>query len=865
MNEPRLALRVYRMVLRLYPAQFRQDYEPEVISAFRRQWAWQPWLAGAWLFFLKACVSIVWNAPREHLHMLTSDLSYAFRAFRRRPWFTVVAIATLALGMGVNAALFSVVKSVLFGNLPYSKPDQLVRVWVRNPRQGVDRDVSNWPRLEDWRRAPCLQGAAGFTPASLILTGSAESVQLRGAQVTEDFFRVMGIRPQFGRDFDDGDDQQGRPRKIVISHQFWLRRFGADPALVGRQLELSGNTYQVTGVAPPLMRFPERDLDFWTPLVMDEETRRNRGAFWLSVVARLRDQITLRQAQAEMDVLSQTLSTQHPEDRDLAGVALIGLRDDLTGPIQTALTVLSGAVLFILLICCANIAGLLSARAATRSSELAIRTVLGAGRSRVVRQLLTEAVLLFFIGGAVGIAAGYGGVALLLRLAPPELPQLQDTKLDLTVAGLALLASMAAGLLFGLLPALQMSQSDLASGIRQGGRGLAGHASSRRFRSVLIAGEMALAMILFTGACLLIRSFDRVQQVSLGYDPRNAALAQVQLPGARYDTDAKTQEFYQRLFERLAHTPGIRSAAGISEFFLGRLPNAGSFSIEGRPDRISMPLTADAVTPEFFSAMRIPLVGGRWFDARDRIGSPPVTIVNRTMADHYWPNGDPLGKRITFDDPTQANARWYTIAGVVADTRRAGADRPVFTESYYPLAQAPSRAMQIVLRGSGTRAALQAAIHAVDPGQPISSFTTLDAALGEQLASRRFTTFLLSLFAATALIITAVGLYGLVSYLVAQRRREFGIRVALGAQARSVLWMVLSQARRLAAYGLIGGTIGMLMLGRVLDSLLFGVTRFDPASYVAAAAGLLLITFAAALSPALRAVRTSPMVSIRAE
>src|SRR6185369_8548596 len=300
MNEPRLALRVYRMVLRLYPAQFRQDYETEVISAFRRQWAWQPRAAGAWLFFLKACVSIVWNAPGEHIHMLRSDLSFAFRAFRRSPWFTAVAIATLALGIGVNAALFSVVKSVLFGSLPYARPDQLARVWIRNPKQGFDRDVSNWPRLEDWRRAPCLQGVAGFTSASLIFTGSAESVQLRGAQVTADFFRVMGIRPQFGRDFDDGDDQPGRPRKIVISHQFWLRWFGADPALAGRQLELGGHTYQVTGVAPPLMRFPERDLDFWTPIVVDDSTRRSRDGFWLSVVARLRDQTTLRQAQTEM-------------------------------------------------------------------------------------------------------------------------------------------------------------------------------------------------------------------------------------------------------------------------------------------------------------------------------------------------------------------------------------------------------------------------------------------------------------------------------------------------------------------------------------------------------------------------------------
>jgi putative ABC transport system permease protein len=865
MKEPRLALWVYGMLLRLYPAQFRQDYEREVVSAFRRQWEWQRGPAGARLYFLQACLSIVWNAPGEHLDMLMNDLSYAFRAFRRSPWFTAVAIATLALGMGVNAALFSVVKSVLFGTLPYSQPDQLVRVWIRNPKQGFDRDISNLPRLEDWRRAPCFQGVAGFTSANLIFTATAEPVQLRGAQVTADFFRVMGIRPQYGRDFDPGDDQQGRPLKIVISNQFWLRQFGGDPEVVGRQLELSGRSYQVTGVAPPLIRFPERDVDFWTPLTVDDRTRQSRGGFWLNVVGRLRDGIALRQGQSEMDVLARALSAQHPEDRDLAGVALISLRDDLTGPIQKGLAVLSGSVLFILLICCANIAGMLSARAATRSSELAIRTVLGAGRSRVVRQLVTEAALLFCAGGAVGIAAGYGGVALLLRLAPPELPQLQDTKLDLTVAGLALVASTAAGLLFGLLPALQVSQFDLASGIRQGARGLAGHISSRRFRSVLIVAEMALAMILFTGACLLIRSFERVQQVSLGYDPRNVSIAQVQIPRARYGSDAKIQEFYQRMFERLLDTPGIQSAAGITDFFLGRLPNSATFSMEGRPDRISMPLTTDSVTPGFFSAMKIPLIRGRFFDDHDRADSLPVIIVNQTMADHYWPKGDPLEKRITFDASDQPTARWYTIVGVVADTRRAGPDQPVFTESYGPFAQGPSRTMQIVFRGSGTRAALQAAIHAVDPSQPISRFGSLDAALGEQLASRRFTTFLLSLFAATALVITAVGLYGLVSYLVTQRRREFGIRVALGARPGNVLWIVVSRMGLLAAYGLIGGTVGTLALGRLLDSLLFGVTRFDPGSYFAAAAGLLLVAVVAALSPAVRAVRTSPMISLRAE
>jgi putative ABC transport system permease protein len=675
----------------------------------------------------------------------------------------------------------------------------------------------------------------------------------------------MGVRPPYGRDFDAGDDQEGRPRKIVISHEFWLRHFGGDPAVVGRQLELSNDSYEVTGVAPPSIRFPERDLDFWTPLVVDDRTRQSRGGFWLNVVGRLRDGITLRQGQSDMDALSHALAAEHAEDRDLAGVVLVSLRDDLTGPIQPALAVLSGAVLFILLICCANIAGMLSARAATRSSELGIRTVLGAGRSRVVRQLLTEAMLLFFIGGAVGIAVGYGGVTLLLRLVPPELPQLQDARLDLSVAALALVASMAAGLLFGLLPALNASQSDLASGIREGARGVAGHLDSRRFRSVLIVGQMALAMILFTGACLLIRSFERVQHVSLGYDPRDVALAQVQLPSARYGSDPKIVGFYARMLERLRHSPGIKSAAGITNFFLGRLPESSSFSIEGRPNRIAMPLTTDAVTPEFFSAMKIPLVHGRFFDDHDRADSLPVVILNQVTADRYWPGGDPLGKRITFDAPNSPDARWYTIVGVVANTRRAGADRPVFTESYQPFAQAPSLAMKIVVRGSGARAALQAAMHAVDPGQPVSWFARLETALGDQMASRRFTTFLLLLFAITAMVITGVGLYGLVAYLVTQRRREFGIRMALGAQSCNVLWLVLSRVGHLAGYGLIAGTIGALALGRLIESLLFGVTRFDPGSYFAAGAGLLLVALAAALSPAVRAVGTSPMISLRAE
>jgi len=779
----------------------------------------------------------------------------------------LAAVATLALGMGVNSALFSVVKSVLLEDLPYAKPNQLVRVWIRNPKQGIDRDISNWPRLEDWRRARCFQDLVGFTGARLILTGGREPLQLRGASVTANFFRVMGVRLLVGRDFEDGDDRQGRPRKIILSHGLWLRQFGGDPTIAGKQLTLSGDTYQVAAVAPPFVRFPERDLDFWSPLVVDDRGRQNRGNFWLDVAGRLRDGVTLPQARAEMDTLSRALAAQHPEDRDLAGVALVSLQEDLTGPIRPALAVLTGAVVFILLICCANIAGMLSARAAARAHELSIRAALGAGRSRVVRQLLTEALLLFLLGGAVGIAVAYAGVALLLRLAPAELPQLQDTRLDLTVAVLTLVVSAASGLIFGLLPALQASQLDVARGLRQGARGLAGRIDSRRFRSALTIGEMALAMILLTGAWLLIRSFQRIQHVSPGYDPRNVAIAQLQLPRSRYGTDRQTIDFYERLLDRLGHTPGVTSASAITNFFLGRLPDSSTFSIEGRLDRdkVTIPLTIDVVAPGFFSTMEIPLLHGRYFDARDRADSLPVIIINATTAARYWPNADPLGKRITFSDPDATSPRWYTIVGVVGDTSRAGPDQPVFTESYGPLAQGDSRGMQILIRGAGGRAALLAAVHWLDRDQPIARFAHLDTALGDQMASRRFTTFLLTLFAVTALAVTGVGLYGLITYLVTQRRQEFGIRVALGAQPGDVLRIVVWRVGVMAAFGLILGTLGALGVTRLLDGLLFSVTHFDAGSYLAAAAGLLLVSLTAAISPAIRAVRTDPLTALRAE
>src|SRR5580658_7244437 len=674
MAEQERSLGIYRLLLRFYPAQFRQEYEREILLTYRNEWRRERGVAGSFAYLVVAVTGILCNAPKEHFQMLTNDLRYTLRTFRRSPWFASVAVATLALGIGVNSALFSVVKAVLIEELPYGKPDQLARVWVRNPQQGFEHDITNWPRLEDWRaRSRSFQGFAGFTGWRLILTGTGEPVQLRGAAVTANFFRLMAVEPALGRDFEDGDDQPGRPRKVMLSYGVWQRQFGGDRAIVGRSLNMSGETLLVSGVMPPGFQFPERALDFWVPLTVDQRTRVNRGNFWLNAIGRVRDGVTLRQAQAEMDTLAGVLAAQYPDDRHL-GVALVSLKEDLTGLIRPALLILTGAVVFILLICCANVAGMLLAHTADRRQELAIRGALGAGRSRVVRQLLTEAILLFSAGGVAGIAVAYAGVKLLLRLAPAELPQLQGTRLDLTVAGLTLAVSAATGLICGLRPALAVSRLDVAGGLRQGGQRVAGRMDSRRFRSMLTVGEMALAMMLLTGSWVLVRSLQRIEGVSPGFDTRAVAIAQMQLPRTRYAPGKPVADFYERLMDRLRGEPGVDGAAAITTFFLGRLPDSGTFYIDGRRDQITTPLTTDSVTPDFFSTMEIPLRSCRFFDAHDRADSLPVILINETTARRYWRNQDPLGKRLTFGNPDGTGVVWHTIVGVVADTQRAGAD-----------------------------------------------------------------------------------------------------------------------------------------------------------------------------------------------
>jgi putative ABC transport system permease protein len=797
-----------------------------------------------------------------------SDLRQAIRSFVKHPWFSAVALITLGLGIGVNSALFSVVKAVLLEELPYGAPQQLIRVWVTNPQQGFDRDITSYPRFEDWKaRSRTIGSFAGFTGSRLILTGRDEPLQLRGSQVTANFFRVMRVQPQFGRDFADGDDEEGRPRLVMLGHGFWLRAFAGDPSVIGRRLNLSGNEYTVIGVMPGSFQFPARDLDYWVPLVLGGAARQARGSFFMEVVGRLGDNVSLQQAQAEMSGIARDLETQYVDDRNL-GVLLSGLQADLTRPIRPALLVLSGAVVFILLICCANIAGMLSARGADREREITIRAALGAARPRVILLLISETLLLFIGGGAIGLGLAYLGLRLLLQIAPPELAQLQDTHLDMAMVAFTFAMSAISGLLFGLRPAFQASRANLVDGLKEGGRNLAGQIESRRFRTVLTIGEIALAMVLLTGAGLLIRSSQRLGQVELGFQPSNLHVASLQLPRARYAESSHVPAFFDGLLARLKATAGVEAAGAISNVLLGTLPNSAGFSIEGRAEMVITPLTIDAVTPNAFDVLKIPLIEGRLFDSSDRADSVPVAILNATAANRYWPNGSALGKRITYGS-ARPGARWYTVVGVVADTRRAGVDKPVFTESYLPIAQNPDRAMQMLVRSplpsASVRSAFVSALREVDHDQPLAGFGSLQHNLDQRTASRRFVALLLGLFAATAVCVAMVGIYGLISYLVAQRRRELGVRAALGARPQDVARLVLGNVLAMAAGGVAIGGIASWVFSRSLESLLFGVGRFDLGSYAAAAAAILLTSVAAAVVPTRLAARVDPIIALKGE
>jgi putative ABC transport system permease protein len=820
---------------------------------------------------------------------LLQDLRFARRVLAASPGFTAVAVVTLALGIGANTAIFSVVDGVLLRRLPYDDPDRLVLLY--QAKEATDRgSFSPADYFDVARESRSFAGLAAFAPRQFNLTGDGEPERIAGLAVSGGFFDVLGAKCRWGAGFTAGADAAHAAHaadtaadQAVLAHGLWQRRFGGDPALVGRTVRLDAGPVTVVGVLPPGFRFaPDRDAELFVrnatdlpppPLPPDEDLRAVRGLHWFQVLGRLAPGVELSSARAEVEGIGHRLAAAPPETNAARDLVTVSLRDELVGGLRPALLTLLAAVGLVLLIACTNVANLLLARALARGRELAIRSTLGAGPFRLLRQLLAESLLLALAGGGLGLVLGYWGVEALVRLAPPDLAGLAEITLDHRVLAFTAAVALASVLVFGLVPAWLLSRPDSQAALKEGGRATAG-ARTGLLRSLLVVAETALALVLLVGAGLLVRSFVALQAVDPGFDPDRVLTFSVAVPPAKYAEPARVAAFYQEAYDRLRALPGVESAGGVLT-----LPFAGSaaalaFSIEGEPDPPpgeERDAGYQVTGGGYFRTLRIPVVAGRDLEPSDGErgeggeGGRRVAVVNRAMARKYFPGTDPIGRRITFDDADEGG--WMTVVGVVGDVRHFALDQPVRPEVYVPLAQDPWPFTTFVLRTTGDPMTLgeaaRRAILEVDPDQPISRLRPMTAYLAESVAQRRFVLLLIGLFAAVAAVLAALGIYGVVAHSVTQRTHEIGIRMALGAGKRSVLADVLGRGMALAGLGVAAGAAAALAATRLLASLLYGVGAADPPTYAGVALLLAAVALVATLLPARRASRVEPMVALR--
>jgi putative ABC transport system permease protein len=855
----RRARALFAGVLHFYPASYRDEYGREMTLVLVDRLRGEHNAAGRVVVFIAAVASVLADAPQQHAFVLAQDLRLALRLIARERWFATVAISTVAIGIALSTAVFSVGKSLLVDALPYREAERAAMVWVTNPRQGYDRDVTSYPRLLAWReRSRLIEAFAAYTFRRAALTGIADPEQLRLVRATPEFFQVVRPEPVVGRVFAPTEEQA---TVVVLSHGLWQRKFGGQPSAVGQTLRLDSVPYTIIGVLPPSFQFPERNVDAWVPLQPSPDERQ-MGAFWLETVARLKPGVSLAQAQQEMTAIAARLSAERPGDRDL-GVALVDLRDEIARPFKPALVMLAAAVLGVLAIACVNVAGMLTARGAARRREVAIRTALGASRRRVVRQLMTEAVMLFVVGGVLGVTLGSVLLRLLVQVAPPTLSWLRDVSLDGPMLAVALGTSALTGMLFGVLPSWRSAGADVVEVVAIGVKGAGRGGLSQRFRWALVASQIAIATIVVSAASLSLTSLVHAQRVELGFEPGNLLTARVQLPLAKYPDAAACQRFFDRLLERARALPGVTGAAAGS-VVLGR-SNSSSFIIEGRHEAIPQPLTFDIITPDFFRVLQVPLLRGRFFSGRDAVAEQPVAVINETTAKTHWPNEDPIGKRFKFGDAD----RWRTVVGIVADTQRAGVDQPVRTESYHPYTTQEPRSMTILIRTAGEPTAIAPALRTVvrelDPDQPLAQVAPLDELLDNQTAARRFNTWLLGAFGAAAITLTAIGLYSLLAYLVALRRHEMAVRLAIGGTPSHVAGLIVRHVSWVVGIGMSLGLAGALTAARSMRSLLFGIEPWDPLSQGVTIALLCAVAVAATWIPARRAMRVDPATVLRME
>ena len=811
---------------------------------------------------------------------LLQDIRYSLRRLAKSPAFSAIVVLTLALGIGANTAIFSAVNAILLRPLPYHQPEQLVTIQHLYPSLDLEAPVSA-PGFRDYQeRGRSFSSMAVETGWAANLTGEGDPVRLQGARVTGRFFGTLEVPALHGRTLQPGEDAEGRQHVVVLSHALWQRLFGSDPGVVGRTLQLNGESYQVVGVMPREFRdFFNRNVELWAPLVFrpDQLTDENRTSEFLNLTARMRDGVTLPDAAAEVRSIGLQLQQQYPDTYAPDwGLGVKALGDLATGNIRPALLVLLGAVGFVLLIACANVANLLLSRAAARGKEIAIRSALGASRDRLVRQLLTESALLSLTGGLVGLLLAYWGVRALVAINAGNLPRADEIRVDGAVALFTLGVSLVAGFLFGLAPALHAARPDLQATLKEGGRGATGDRGSHALRRMLVVAQTALALTLLTGAGLLIKSFARLQGVDPGFAPERLLTFNLALPPARYAADSQQVALFDRVLPALAAVPGVESVGATSVMPFGGNWSTASFEIEGYTTPEDQPGPwgdIRIVSPGFFETMRIPVRRGRVLGEQDREGSPLVAVIDEEFVRRYWPNEDPLGKRFTFGPPEGAvdtTAReWIEVVGVVGHTAHEGLDAERRLQLYLSHRQAPQPFMAVAVRTAGhpERAVnpLRQAVRSVDPDLPLSNVRTMEELIEQSVGQRKLSMMLLSLFSGIALMLASVGIYGVMSYSVTQRARELGVRIALGARRADVLRLVLRQGMTLAVLGIGIGLGTALVLTRVIESQLFGVRASDPVTFLSVAVLLGGTALAANLIPAVRAMRVDPAVVLREE
>ena len=806
---------------------------------------------------------------------LLQDVRYGLRGLWRSRGFTLVAVCSLALGIGANTAIFSLVNAVMFKPLPLSEPERLALVWEEVPAIGAVRDSPAPGNYSDWKaQNRVFEDMAAFSWLSFNLTGDGEPEKLSAYGVTANAFPLLGVRPALGRNFLAEEDRPGAGKVVILSHALWRRRYGGEPGILGRQILLDGEQHTVVGVMPAGFQFLQSYIGLWVPAALSQEELARRDLHYLTVVARLRPGVTHGQAAADIAAITERIALTDPDQSAGLKSSVVPLREQLTGGVRRPLLMLVAAVGFVLLIACANIANLLLARAAGRRKEIAVRTALGASRARIVRQLLTESVLLASLGGAAGLLLAVWSFEFLKKLIPEGLALSADLRLDAAALGYALAVSFLTGLVFGLAPTLQASRVELNEALKQGGgRGGLG-AGGGRLRGALVVVEVALALVLLVGAGLMIQTVFHLRDQYAGFRPEEVLTARTVLPERKYADPERRAAFYDEVLARVRNLPGVVSAGYTTSVPLQWKGGANGFVIDGPapPPGVAANAVHRQVSDGYLQTMGIALREGRYFDGRDDGRALPVVIVNETMARKYWPNDSALGKRIKFN-LEKGRDPWRTVVGVVADVRQMGMDAPVKAEMYFPYRQIASHAFyrprDLAVRAAGDPLALvpavRAAVQAVDRDQPLSNIATMDKLLADETGSRGLAMALLAAFAALALLLAALGIYGVLAYFVTQHVPEIGVRLALGAQPRDILRLVLGRGMGLACGGLALGLAAAYALTRLVESMLFGVSANDPATFGAVALLLGAVALAACLVPARRAARVDPLVALRYE